>query len=106
MAAAPAIDENVGQVVPAGSVNRLWGCRATKGLRVLRRLALFGGYAAGRARTMVSHRARSVPALAHRIAVGLMIICTAPLIRDVPSTNMNSHASSATISRLSMFSRM
>lgn len=46
------------------------------------------------------------PPVLQRIAMGLMIICTAPLSRAAPRTNMNSPTPSATSSRVSMFSRM
>jgi hypothetical protein len=40
------------------------------------------------------------------IAIGLMIACTAPVIREGPSVNRNSQAWSFTISSVFMFSRM
>ena len=43
---------------------------------------------------------------AHLIATGLMIACTAPVMREGPSVNRNSQAWSFTISSVFMFSRM
>ena len=40
------------------------------------------------------------------IAIGLMIACTAPVMRDGPRVKRNSQAWSLTISAVSMFSRM
>jgi hypothetical protein len=40
------------------------------------------------------------------MAIGLMIACTAPVMREGPSVNRNSQAWSFTISSVFMFSRM
>ena len=41
-----------------------------------------------------------------RMATGLMMACTPPVMRDAPRVNMNSQALSFTSSEVSMFSRM
>jgi hypothetical protein len=45
-------------------------------------------------------------ACGHLIAIGLMIACTAPVMRAGPSVKNDSHALSLTISSVAMFSRM
>jgi hypothetical protein len=49
---------------------------------------------------------RSVSVVIYLMAIGLIIICTAPDIRAGPRTNMNSYPLSAASSRVSMFSRI
>jgi len=65
-----------------------------------------GGSADPTTRIMGAAAREALERKRYLMAIGLMIACTAPVMREGPSVNKNSQAWSFTISSVFMFSRM
>ena len=94
-----------GEAEPGGRIASVTTAPATKATAAKTSVArlenMLPGYAGVHARIpSESHPHR------HRIAIGLMIICTAPLTFACPSTNRNSNAPSRTSGPVFIVSKM